>query len=121
MLDLYDVLPPASARPDAGAKSTAIIRGVGRNLAAIVGMFAIALVAFVACTALFSVGVSLAIFVVGLFVLVGCLAVAGWSARLVRLLLGYAGVSLPPHITPRLPPASGASCVGLRTGSPGAT
>jgi hypothetical protein len=68
-------------------------------------MFAIALVAFVACTALFSVGVSLAIFVVGLFILVGCLAVAGWSARLVRLLLGYAGVSLPPAHYPA--PATG--------------
>lgn len=106
VLDLYDVLPPASARSEAGAENlTAIIRGVGRNLAAIVGMFAIALVAFVACTALFSVGVSLAIFVVGLFVLVGCLAVAGWSARLVRLLLGYAGVSLPPAHYPA--PATG--------------
>jgi hypothetical protein len=68
-------------------------------------MFAIALAAFVACTALFSVGVSLAIFVVGLFVLVGCLALAGWSARLVRLLLGYAGVSLPPAHYPA--PATG--------------
>ena len=106
VLDLYDVLPPASARANAGAENlTHIIRGVGRNLAAIVGMFAVALVAFVACTALFSVGVSLAIFVVGLFVLVGCLVVAGCSTRLIRLLLGYAGVSLPPAHYPA--PATG--------------
>jgi hypothetical protein len=37
-----------------------IIRGVGRNFAAIIGMFAVALPAFVVCTVLFSVGVSLA-------------------------------------------------------------
>jgi signal transduction histidine kinase len=97
VLDLYDVLPQASAPRNAGAENlTAVIRGVGRNLAAIVGMFAVGLVAFVACTVLFSVGLALAIFVGGLFVLVACLVVAGWSARLVRLLLGPAGVDLPP-------------------------
>jgi signal transduction histidine kinase len=96
VLDLYDVLPPANHRSEAGAEHlTAMIRQVGRNLAAIVGMFAVALVSFVACVVLFSVGVSLAVLVVGLFILVGCLIVAGWSTQLTRRLLRYAGVSLP--------------------------
>jgi signal transduction histidine kinase len=103
VLDLYDVLPPASATPEVGAeRMIGIIRGVGRNFAAIIGMFAVALPAFVVCTVLFSVGVSLAVFLVGLFVLVACLVVAGWFAQLTRQLLGYAGVSLP---STRYPPS----------------
>src|SRR5215207_283715 len=97
VLDLYDALPPANAGSNTGADNVAaMIRGVGRNLAALIGMFAVALVAFIASTVLFSAGVGLAVLVVGLFILVGCLMVAGWAARLTILLLGYAGVSLPP-------------------------
>ena len=75
---------------------TSMIRGVGRNLAAILVMFPVALSAFVVCTVLFSTGVGLAVLFVGLFILVGCLMVAGWAAQMTRFLLGYAGVSLPP-------------------------
>jgi len=59
-------------------------------------MFPVALSAFVVCTVLFSTGVGLAVLFVGLFILVGCLMVAGWAAQMTRFLLGYAGVSLPP-------------------------
>jgi signal transduction histidine kinase len=74
---------------------TSTIEQVGRNLAVLVGTFAVYLAAFVVCTTLFSLGAGLAVLVVGLFVLVGCLAVAGWSARMSGALLGYAGVVLP--------------------------
>jgi signal transduction histidine kinase len=104
VLDLYDVLTPAIAEPEAGAERViATLRRAGRNLAAIIGMFPVAVAAFVVCTTLFSLGVSLAIFFIGLFVLVACLAVAGWSAAMTRALLGYAGVSLKPT---RYPPLS---------------
>ena len=94
VFDLYDVLPPAP--PDRhNDPVTSTIEQVGRNLAVLVGTFAVYLAAFVVCTTLFSLGAGLAVLVVGLFVLVGCLAVAGWSARMSRALLGYAGVVLP--------------------------
>ena len=76
----------------------AMIRGVGRNLAAICGLFFVSLAAFIVCTVLFSVGVSLAILVGGLFVLVACLIVAGGAARVTKSLLGYAGVDLPQTV-----------------------
>jgi signal transduction histidine kinase len=72
-----------------------MIKGTGRNFAAIMGMFALAVSAFVACTALFSVGLGLLVLVVGLFILVGCLIVAGWSSRMTMALLDYAGITLP--------------------------
>jgi signal transduction histidine kinase len=102
VLDLYDVLPQrADATPEAVhfAKDdpvTSMIKGTGRNLAVIVGLFALSLAAFVVCTTLFSVGVGLLVLVVGLFILVACLIVAGWSSRMTMALLGYAGITLPP-------------------------
>ena len=96
VLDLYDALPPAPgpapSRDDEPV--TALTRELGRGLAVIVGLFAVALAAFVVCTALFSAGLGLAVVVVGLPVLVACLVVAGWAARMNRLLLGHAGVEL---------------------------
>jgi signal transduction histidine kinase len=72
-----------------------MIKGAGRNLAVIIGMFAVSLAAFIACTTLFSLGVGLLVLVVGLFILVGCLIVAGWSSRMTMALLDYAGITLP--------------------------
>jgi signal transduction histidine kinase len=98
VLDLYDVLPVAPHAPVRTEDDpvTAMIKGVGRNLAAIIGLFAVYLPAFVVCTTLFSLGVGLAVLGVGLLILVGCLVVAGWAARMSRSLLAYAGVDLPP-------------------------
>ena len=101
VLDLYDVLPERvetplePARPTEDDPVTSMIKGTGRNFAAIMGMFALAVTAFVACTALFSVGLGLLVLVVGLFILVGCLIVAGWSSRMTMALLDYAGITLP--------------------------
>jgi signal transduction histidine kinase len=97
VLDLYDVLPPTAdpARNGDDDPVTVLVRDLGRGFAVIIGLFAVSLAAFVACAALFSAGLGLAVVVVGLFVLVACLVVAGWSARMNRLLLGYAGVDLP--------------------------
>lgn len=85
ILDLYDVLPqrvdttPEPPRQTEDDPVTSMIKNTGRNLAVIIGMFALSLTAFIACTTLFSVGVSLLVLVVGLFILVGCLVVAGWG------------------------------------------
>jgi len=101
VLDLYDVLPERvetplePSRPTEDDPVTSMIKGTGRNFAAIMGMFALAVTAFVACTALFSVGLGLLVLVVGLFILVGCLIVAGWSSRMTMALLDYAGITLP--------------------------
>ena len=67
---------------------TSMIKTAGRNLVAIIGLFAVFLPAFIACTTLFSVGAGLLVLFVGLFVLVACLVVAGWSAQMTRSLLG---------------------------------
>jgi hypothetical protein len=81
VLDLYDVLPERGdalrdpARPTQDDPVTSMIKGTGRNLAVIIGMFAVALAAFVACTTLFSLGIGLLVLVVGLFILVAC----SWS------------------------------------------
>src|SRR4029453_17971141 len=79
VLDLYDVLPqrvdaPREIRPPAEDDDpvTSMIKGTGRKLEVIIGMFALSLAAFVACTTLFSLGVGLLVLVVGLFILVGC-------------------------------------------------
>ncbi len=101
VLDLYDVLPERidapldPARPAEDDPVTSMIKGTGRSLAVIIGMFALSLAAFVACTTLFSLGVGLLVLVVGLFVLVACLVVAGWSSRMTMALLSYAGITLP--------------------------
>ena len=126
VLDLYDVLPERVdaprelGRPDMGtarapdARSeteddplTSMIKGTGRNLAVIIGMFALSLTAFVACVTLFSLGVGLLVLVVGLFILVGCLIVAGWSSRMTMALLAYAGITLPRTRYPAAGPGFG--------------
>ena len=110
VLDLYDVLPQRAVAPQETVRSaeddpvTSMIKGTGRNLAVIIGLFALSLAAFVACTTLFSLGVGLLVLVVGLFILVACLIVAGWSSRMTIALLGYAGITLPPTHYPAAGP-----------------
>jgi hypothetical protein len=110
VLDLYDVLPERAeaqrdpARPMEDDPVASMIKGTGRNLAVIIGMFALSLAAFVACTTLFSLGVGLLVLVVGLFILVGCFVVAGWSSRMTMALLGYAGIMLPRTRYPKARP-----------------
>ena len=87
---------------------TTMLHNVGRNLASLVGLFFVSLVAFIVCTTLFSVGAGLAIIVVGLFVLVACLLVAGTFAQVTKQLLAYAGVDLPATHYARLRPGFGA-------------
>ena len=102
VLDLYDVLPervPSTqqlAHQTEDDPVTSMIKTTGRNLAVIIGMFALSLATFVVCTTLFSLGLGLLVVVVGLFILVGCLVVAGWSSRMTMALLSYAGIVLPP-------------------------
>jgi signal transduction histidine kinase len=100
MLDLYDVLPAPMQPEREDDPVTAIIRDSGRRLAVLIGLFFVALPAFIVCTTLFSLGAGLAVLVVGLFILVACLYVAGWSARMTKDLLGYAGIDLPPTYYP---------------------
>ena len=113
VLDLYDVLPQravATQEPVPSAEDdpvTSMIKGTGRNFSVIIGMFALSLTAFVACTTLFSLGAGLVVLVVGLFILVGCLIVAGWSSRMTMALLGYAGISLPRTRYPLAGPGFG--------------
>jgi hypothetical protein len=94
VLDLYDVLPERAARPTEDDPVTSMIKGTGRNLAAIMGMFVVSLIAFVVCVTLFSLGLGLLVLFVGLFILVACLVVAGWSSRMTMALLDYAGITL---------------------------
>ena len=113
VLDLYDVLPQrVDATPEAVHSAeddpvTSMIKGTGRNLAVIIGLFALSLAAFVVCTTLFSLGVGLLVLVVGLFILVACLIVAGWSSRMTIALLGYAGITLPATRYPAAGPGFG--------------
>ena len=101
VLDLYDVVPERVdstqqlAHQTEDDPVTSMIKTTGRNLAVIIGMFALSLAAFVVCTTLFSLGLGLLVVVVGLFILVGCLVVAGWSSRMTMALLSYAGIVLP--------------------------
>jgi len=81
---------------------TSVVQGAGRDLAVLVGLFAVSLVGFVVCTTPFSAGAGLAVVVVGLFVLLACLAAAGWTARMDRALLRAAGVDLPGTRYPAL-------------------
>jgi signal transduction histidine kinase len=102
VLDLYDVLPERVdttqqlAHQTEDDPVTSMIKTTGRNLAMIIGMFALSLAALVVCGTLFSLGLGLLVVVVGLFILVGCLVVAGWSSRMTMALLSYAGIMLPP-------------------------
>ena len=101
VLDLYDVLPERVEGTQQFAHQTeddpvtSMIKTTGRNLAVIIGMFALSLAAFVVCTTLFGLGLGLLVVVVGLFILIGCLVVAGWSSRMTMALLSYAGIMLP--------------------------
>jgi signal transduction histidine kinase len=101
VLDLYDVLPERVdstqqlAHQTEDDPVTSMIKTTGRSLAVIIGMFALSLAAFVVCTTLFSLGLGLLVVVVGLFILIGCLVVAGWSSRMTMALLSYAGIMLP--------------------------
>ncbi len=79
----------------------AMIRNIGRNLACLIGLFFVSLAAFIVCVTMFSLGLGLAVIVVGLFVLVGCLIVSGAMARATKYLLRYAGVDLPETHYPR--------------------
>ena len=70
VLDLYDDLPERgdalrdTARPTEDDPVTSMIKGTGRNLTVIMGMFALSLAAFIACATLFSLGVALLVLVV---------------------------------------------------------
>lgn len=122
VLDLYDVLPERTeARPAETEDDplTSMIKNTGRNFAAIMGMFAVSLAAFIACTALFSLGLGLLVVVVGLFILVGCLIVAGWSSRMTMALLSYVGITLHLLTIPLRDRVFAASCGGWRTRNPG--
>ena len=83
---------------------TATIKGAGRNLAALIGLFAVHLAAFVACVTVVSAGAGTVVLFVGLFVLMAGLVVAGWSARMTRALLAYAGTDLPAPVYPAAGP-----------------
>jgi signal transduction histidine kinase len=98
ILDLYDDLPTEAERlpREQNEPMSGLLIRSGRNFAVLVGMFAVHLTAFIVCTTLFSLGLGLAVLFFGLFVLVGCLVVAGWASRMSRGLLGYAGIDLPP-------------------------
>ena len=63
VFDLYDVLPtPAPpVRPEEDDPVTATIKGAGRNLAALIGLFAVHLAAFIVCVTLVSAGAGLAV------------------------------------------------------------
>ena len=103
VLDLYNVLPPttpATAPREEDDPVTATIKGAGRNLAALIGLFAVHLAAFIACVTLVSAGAGLIVIFVGLFVLLAGLVVAGWSARMTRALLAYTGTDLPATVYP---------------------
>ena len=83
---------------------TATIKGAGRNLAALIGLFAVHLTAFIVCVTLVSAGAGTIVIFVGLFVLLAGLVVAGWSARMTRALLAYAGTELPAPVYPAAGP-----------------
>jgi signal transduction histidine kinase len=107
VLDLYDVLPPSApaARPEREDDPvTATIKGAGRNLAALIGLFVVHLAAFIVCVTLVSAGAGTVVIFVGLFVLMAGLVVAGWSARMTRALLAYAGTDLPAPVYPAAGP-----------------
>ena len=77
VLDLYGTLPrEPEPEPREDDPVTAMIKAAGRNLVAIIGLFAVFVPAFIACTTLFSAGAGLLVVFVGLFLLVACLVVA---------------------------------------------
>lgn len=104
---LLDPPPGEADAPDDAERLVAMITNTGRNLACLVGLFVVSVVAFAVCVALFSAGVSLAVLVGGLFLLVACLMVAGWAARVTKALLRFAGVDLPETVYPAAGPGFG--------------
>jgi signal transduction histidine kinase len=102
VLDLYDALPPPTRPVPTGEDDpvTPLVNGAARHGAVLAGTFAVYLAAFVVCTALFSAGLGLAVVLVGLFLLLAALVVAGWAARMSRALLRTAGHELPESVYP---------------------
>src|SRR4051794_32559227 len=95
--------PPSGADDATDPESAvAMIRGVGRNLAAICGLFFVSLAALVVGTPLFTLGVPLVLVVGGFFIWVGCLVAAGGPAGVTRSLPRVAGVDLPDPVSPPL-------------------
>jgi signal transduction histidine kinase len=90
--------------PGAGSRGgdslSALIRRTGRGFGFIVGTFFVSLFGFIICLPLFAVGAALSWAVVGLFILVGALIVAGGFARFHRSLLAGVGYELTRPIYP---------------------
>lgn len=109
VLDLYDALPPPAAPAPTRQDDpvTSLLNEVARDTAVLVGTFVVSLAAFVVCTTLFSAGLGLAVLVVGLFLLLVTLLVAGWAARMHRALLAAAGHELPATRYPAAGPGFG--------------
>ncbi|HEX8487575.1 MAG TPA: sensor domain-containing protein [Propionibacteriaceae bacterium] len=77
-----------------------LVRRTGRDFGFVVGTFFVALFGFLICLPIFVVGVGLSWAVVGLFILVGALIVAGGFARFHRQLLAIVGYELNSPIYP---------------------
>lgn len=94
--------------PDETERLITMLRNVGRNLIVLIGLFFVSLIGFIVCITLFNVGAGLVVVVVGLFILVACLVVAGAFGRVTKQLLAYAGVELPATHYPPVRPGFGA-------------
>ena len=79
---------------------TNLFRRTWRDFGIVVGTFFISLFGFLICLPIFAVGVALSWAVVGLFILVGALIVAGGFARYHRSLLVMAGYRLSRPLYP---------------------
>ncbi len=91
----------AAARPRRRDDSlTYRVRRTGADFGFVVGTFFISLFGFIICLPIFVVGLALSWAVVGLFILVGVLIVAGGFARFHRSLLAIAGYELTRPIYP---------------------
>ena len=77
-----------------------LVRRTGHDFGFVVGTFFVSLFGFLICLPIFVVGVGLSWAVVGLFILVGALIVAGGFARFQRDLLAIAGFDLHAPIYP---------------------
>lgn len=83
-----------------GSSLSALVRRTGRDLRYVVGTFFVSFFGFLICLPIFVVGTALSWAVVGLFILVGALIVAGGFARFHRTLLATTGDLLPRPIYP---------------------
>jgi signal transduction histidine kinase len=77
-----------------------LVRRTGRDFGFVVGTFFVSLFGFLICLPIFVVGAGLSWAVVGLFILVGALIVAGGFARFHRSLLANVGYDLHRPIYP---------------------